>query len=79
MSRIRVTPFVGAWIEIISSMMSALTQLVTPFVGAWIEIHARNIVSARLWSLPSWERGLKFCFLTGKQEESSHSLRGSVD
>ena len=34
---------------------------VAPFVGAWIEMMQNCHIHSRLiWSLPSWERGLKF-------------------
>ena len=35
--------------------------LVAPLVGAWIEILYRQILERFYWSLPLWERGLKFC------------------
>ena len=34
---------------------------VAPLVGAWIEIHKTLLISMADKSLPSWERGLKFC------------------
>ena len=37
-TKIMVAPFVGAWIEIISSGKSSHLATVAPFVGAWIEI-----------------------------------------
>ena len=36
---IKVTPFVGVWIEIILRLMQHVKQWVTPFVGVWIEIN----------------------------------------
>ena len=33
---------------------------VAPLVGAWIEIHIPSPKICQVWSLPSWERGLKF-------------------
>ena len=33
-----VTPFVGVWIEIVSFIINAFSEIVTPFVGVWIEI-----------------------------------------
>ena len=35
---IAVTPFVGVWIEMNDSTISAVSFTVTPFVGVWIEI-----------------------------------------
>ena len=37
------------------------TEEVAPLVGAWIEILLTLVVSTSAMSLPSWERGLKFC------------------
>ena len=54
-----VAPFVGAWIEIISTRRLSGICGVAPFVGAWIEIRMAVATMARLLSLPSWERGLK--------------------
>ena len=61
MAKIDVAPLVGAWIEIDFSFCRYNREVVAPLVGAWIEIK-----SGRRWgvchlSLPSWERGLKFC------------------
>ena len=59
-TRIMVTPFVGVWIEINKTVLSALSFSVTPFVGVWIEILC--MIGNRLKmmsSLPSWECGLK--------------------
>ena len=38
--RIRVAPFVGAWIEIMDLSFWSVAFAVAPFVGAWIEIFA---------------------------------------
>ena len=56
----KVTPFVGVWIEINKTVLSALSFSVTPFVGVWIEILC--MIGNRLKmmsSLPSWECGMK--------------------
>ena len=34
----KVTPFVGVWIEIMHTFVSTVMLSVTPFVGVWIEI-----------------------------------------
>ena len=34
----KVTPFVGVWIEIARLLLLQKVQTVTPFVGVWIEI-----------------------------------------
>ena len=56
-----VAPFVGAWIEIFDTCIIYKLGTVAPFVGAWIEIHEHSTHWAVGVSLPSWERGLKFC------------------
>ena len=56
-----VAPLVGAWIEINKKAQKLKKTLVAPLVGAWIEIGSRCKESKKLiWSLLSWERGLKF-------------------
>ena len=35
---LKVAPLVGAWIEILTALVSELVSLVAPLVGAWIEI-----------------------------------------
>ena len=35
---LKVTPFVGVWIEIYEEFIYELREEVTPFVGVWIEI-----------------------------------------
>ena len=57
--RLCVAPLVGAWIEIATEAAEAENYLVAPLVGAWIEISHRKIFTRCVWSLPSWERGLK--------------------
>ena len=74
-----VTPFVGVWIEIgVISIISTLKD-VTPFVGVWIEMHLYSNQYQNLWSLPSWECGLKCHRNVLIYHCNSHSLRGSVD
>ena len=41
---IAVAPFVGVWIEISITRISAETGLVAPFVGVWIEIQRQRMV-----------------------------------
>ena len=56
-----VAPLVGAWIEILTKELLPLLVVVAPLVGAWIEIsESIDLTRSRYWSLPSWERGLKF-------------------
>ena len=42
-----VTPFVGVWIEILTTQVFLLSVLVTPFVGVWIEISATAFPALR--------------------------------
>ena len=56
-----VAPYMGAWIEISHVCGSADSRWVAPYMGAWIEIVLSGAGSRYLrWSLPTWERGLKF-------------------
>ena len=56
----RVTPFVGVWIEIFSGEPAEINHwIVTPFVGVWIEMNCGRQLFFIIWSLPSWECGLK--------------------
>ena len=57
---IAVAPFVGVWIEIISSTLCSSDLIVAPFVGVWIEIKSGLTRTEQdRESLPSWECGLK--------------------
>ena len=49
----------GAWIEMSKEGRRKLLEQVAPFMGAWIEIVICTANSSDIWSLPSWERGLK--------------------
>ena len=55
-----VAPLVGAWIEIMSFGFTFINRPVAPLVGAWIEIHLTLKQRRIPWSLPLWERGLKW-------------------
>ena len=56
-----VAPLAGAWIEILTSSNLVKAFAVAPPVGAWIEIQYVDIGSGECcWSLPLWERGLKW-------------------
>ena len=59
----RVAPLAGAWIEIRQSASFDISPSVAPLAGAWIEIKRQKMLSPLLLSLPSRERGLKFCIL----------------
>ena len=58
----RVAPFTGAWIEIFRSGTLGVSIAVAPFAGAWIEILNPSIRDCLPMSLPSRERGWKFCY-----------------
>ena len=75
-----VAPLVGAWIEMQTNVLSQRRGKVAPLVGAWIEICFPISMSPTLRSLPSWERGLKFCSQTViLLLVHGRSPRGSVD
>ena len=57
-----VAPFAGAWIEMLFYQLSETAQSVAPFAGAWIEIEEAASSIAKIGSLPSRERGLKYSF-----------------
>ena len=58
---LRVAPLAGAWIEI--AIADPLTNMrsVAPLAGAWIEISGKGAAALTITSLPSRERGLKYC------------------
>ena len=75
-----VAPFVGAWIETDDMHGYSFDCYVAPFVGAWIETSAFPYPYVQaLWSLPSWERGLKLETGENPLGYFRRSLRGSVD
>ena len=55
-----VAPLVGAWIEITPKISPRQQKIVAPLVGAWIEMGIEKNFVRSLWSLPLWERGLKY-------------------
>ncbi len=74
-----VAPLVGAWIEITVSIILLYRSNVAPLVGAWIEILKITTIQTSLWSLLSWERGLKFKAINNTHSGFGRSSRGSVD
>ena len=58
---IKVAPFAGAWIEISGGILALIIIFVAPFAGAWIEIIQYDTNCIMVRSLPSRERGLKYC------------------
>ena len=77
--RLIVAPLVGAWIEIKMDKYRDKEVIVAPLVGAWIEIHLTGRQKHIPWSLPLWERGLKFKIEEKTQTAISRSPCGSVD
>ena len=74
-----VAPLAGAWIEIQQMLESEREVAVAPLAGAWIEIWYHKYKNTSQLSLPSRERGLKYCvdYIMGRNH--SRSPRGSVD
>ena len=66
-----VAPFAGAWIEMCSAREMEPSIYVAPFMGAWIEILVVVCHYLLHASLPSRERGLKWC----GQHDRAGSLR----
>ena len=56
-----VAPYMGAWIEIDMYLVCFNSTYVAPYMGAWIEILKNCLEISGTMSLPTWERGLKFC------------------
>ena len=55
-----VAPRVGAWIEIVTSLITVVVISVAPRVGAWIEIiSCILVIFTGISSHPVWVRGLK--------------------
>ena len=79
MAKIAVAPLVGAWIEIAVSLVIIIPLVVAPLVGAWIEIDELDVTMEVIWSLPSWERGLKSGISPIILIFVGRSPRGSVD
>ncbi len=60
-SREKVAPLAGAWVEIVSAAGRGYKEIVAPLAGAWVEIAWKELTEkAEQLSLPSRERGLKF-------------------
>ena len=56
---LKVTPYAGVWIEIISPTCFCGIRVVTPYAGVWIEIFESLACSVFPSSLPTRECGLK--------------------
>ena len=75
----KVAPLVGAWIEIMEKQRLQPMRIVAPLVGAWIEMARVRVELPPVVSLLSWERGLKFCKVSGCACTCRRSSRGSVN
>ena len=74
-----VAPLAGAWIEIIHAADQIIDCSVAPLAGAWIEMSVTEAVARFQASLPSRERGLKYCSRHWRNVFECRSPRGSVD
>ena len=78
--KLKVTPFVGVWIETRTSRKKSLKSSVTPFVGVWIETTAKRLKIDNTPVTP-----FVGVWIETRQEEDellstySHTLRGCVD
>ena len=76
-----VTPFVGVWIEILSPHRLGILHNRHSLRGSvdWNKLPVKPC-ALNIWSLPSWECGLKLLFSPFLLVfRTRHSLRGSVD
>ena len=76
---VKVTPFVGVWIETLDLLACLVKKYVTPFVGVWIETIGNSFNSILLKSHPSWVCGLKQSCTLANDGTEGHTLRGCVD
>ena len=74
-----VAPLAGAWVEIPVKNCGIIDTSVAPLAGAWVEISSSRYSRMNSSSLPSRERGLKFCIkIDTCFQMSCRSPRGSV-
>ena len=78
-SLVRVTPYVGVWIETCPRSLSPVRWIVTPYVGVWIETPSPMAVMCWRVSHPTWVCGLKRAYYQYITLNHSHTLRGCVD
>ena len=76
---VRVTPFVGVWIETLQKSQENVNKSVTPFVGVWIETNLPIDYFTSVLSHPSWVCGLKQQNEWSLNKLMRHTLRGCVD
>ena len=77
---VKVTPYVGVWIETYGLRNAIDYGTVTPYVGVWIEtcIHPSGLKAHR-GSHPTWVCGLKHYLFALPVQGQGHTLRGCVD
>ena len=56
---VKVTPYVGVWIETQAKKAAYQDLIVTPYVGVWIETPVDALSSHTRKSHPTWVCGLK--------------------
>ena len=61
-AKLKVTPFVGVWIETAKINRDIFALMVTPFVGVWIETCQLLGYHHITQSHPSWVCGLKHIY-----------------
>ena len=76
---VKVTPYVGVWIETYGLRNAIDYGTVTPYVGVWIETFMSLSSSGVGMSHPTWVCGLKLNIHFRKILIISHTLRGCVD
>ena len=75
-----VAPYVGAWIETLTTLKQERSGRVAPYVGAWIETQATFVVNTyHMKSHPMWVRGLKLEKKVRYTKVYGRTLCGCVD
>ena len=77
--KVVVAPYVGAWIETLSTNLFTRTQPVAPYVGAWIETNVLMRLQPLRQSHPMWVRGLKHDYSDLDEMKEGRTLCGCVD
>ena len=80
MVMVTVAPHVGAWIEILSSSLWWLAEIVAPHVGAWIEIGTTKARTFAIMVAPHVGAWIEIDLTEGNEPEAaSRTPRGCVD
>ena len=76
----KVTPFVGVWIETVTTSLVTTRSTVTPFVGVWIETNAGPIARPERAVTPFVGVWIETpCSFEISAATCRHTLRGCVD